>query len=275
MNEFMNNPIFQSALIPFAIALAAALLIRPKAWSGLGFILAYGVSVYVTIGFQILPFTSTRKILLFTALAVCLGIMLDLYAKRRRFITWLIVALSIAAAVWLAWPLLKRADGTEWWILLLSTTVYAAILIPLFERLRNDTLRSATASLSLGMGTGISAILGASALLGQLGGAIAAAAGAYTLVWLFSKHLVLRSHYTLAIAVPAAFIGLAAVLYAGMIWYALIPLALIPLTAYIPVKQQWNRFIQTVVVSLYSLIPAAVAIALTWHAAQSSEPSFY
>lgn len=276
MNELANNPLFQSALAPFVVALVTGYLLRPlgSKWVGLGFVLGYGASVYFTAGFQLFPLTSTRKIELLAVGAVLVGVLLDHYKYARRPVPWVLAMLAIAAAVWVIFPVLKRAEGLDFWLMLFSP-VYVAWMVVGFDLLRNKPVAASTAAVSVGVGTSISAVLGASALLGQLGGAIGAAAGAIFVLVLFVKRVEIGSSFTLPVALLAALLGISAVIYAGLSWYALVPLALIPLATYLPVNTNWNRFIQAIVLAGYSAIPAAVAIAVTWKIAQAVEPSLY
>ena len=72
MNDLLANPAIQSGIIPFLIALIAAWGLRRLGWvwSGLGFAIAYYVSVYLAAGFQLTPLTSTRKILILGMAAI-------------------------------------------------------------------------------------------------------------------------------------------------------------------------------------------------------------
>jgi len=276
MNELLNNPFFQSALAPLVVALATGVLLRLLGgrWAGLGFTLGYAASWYYTTGFQLFPLTSTRKILVLAGGAVVLGIFLDHYRLTRRALPWVLAVLAAAATVWVIWPVLKRSEGMELWSMLLCT-VYVAWMVLMFERLRDRQLAASTAAISLGVGTGISAVLGASALLGQLGGAIGAAAGALLVLLLFVKRAELGASFVLPVAVLAGLIGISAVVYAGLSWYTLLPLALVPLAVHLPVKADWNRYIQAVVLSGYSVIPAIMAIVIAWQSSLSVEPSLY
>jgi len=276
MNEILQNPLFQSALAPLVVALATGTLLRPFGgkWAGLGFALGYAVSVYFTTGFQLFPLTSTRKIILLALGAVIIGALLDQFKYSRRYVPWVLVVLATVASGWVIWPVLKRAEGME--LLLMSlVAVYAAWLVGWFDGLRNKQLAATSAAVSLGVGTGISAVLGASALLGQLGGAIGAAAGAMIVLQLFMSRIEVGRSFVLSAALLASLIGIAAVIYAGLPWYVLIPLAFIPVTARLPVKNDWNRFIQAFVLVSYTAVPAAIAVLIAWQMTQTVEPSLY
>ena len=276
MNELINNPLFQSALTPFVVALTSGALLKSmgNSWAGLGFALGYTASIYFTTGFQLLPLTSTRKIVLLALIALAIGVLLDQLKYSHRFVPWALAVIAAGAATWVIWPVLKRAEGMEFWLLSLST-VYTAWMVGWIDSLRNQQLAATTSAVSLGVSTGVSAVLGASALLGQLGGAIAAAAGALIMLQLFLKRIIVGRSFVLPVAMLASLIGIAAVIYAGMSWYALIPLALIPLAARLPTNKNWNQFIQAIVLTSYTAVPATIAILIIWQISKAVEPSLY
>lgn len=277
MTELLTNPSFQSGVLPFTVALLVGSVLHTRGWrwAGLGFAVAYLASSYLTTGFQFFPLTNTRKILMLGGGAVVLGLLLDWYPLSRRAIPWLLALLGAVAATWLIWPVVKRLDGSAFWIMSAATILYSAWLTAWFEGLRHHSMQAATAALSLGIGTGVSAILGASALLGQLGGTIGAAAGAYVLLLLFFKNLSLGSSFTLPVAVLGASVGIAGVVYANLAWYSLVPLAIIPLMARIPIKQEWNNALKILILCAFTVPLAVAAIAITWQATETSVTSFY
>ena len=266
MNELTANPLFQSGVLPFIVALITALALRPLGWrwAGLGFAVAFAAALHFITGFQITPFTSTRKIILLTGGAVVLGLLFDILDKYKRYLLVAVVLLAAAAATWLSWPIIKRLEGEELWITLAISLGYSAWLIGWTESLKGQSHQAAAAALALGVGTSISAVLGASALYGQLGGTIAAAAGAFVLLLLIKQPLILGSNFTLPVATASALIAVGGVHYAGLTQYALIPLALIPLFARIPVKQDWHSSLKTIVLCLYTMHLAGAAISITW-----------
>ena len=273
MEELTTNPLFQSGVLPFVVALVGALALHPLGWrwAGLAFILAFGAAVHFIIGFQITPFTSTRKIIALTGAAVILGLAFDALANTyQRYIPMVVALLATGAVTWLIWPVVKRLDGQEYLIMLSASIAYGVWLITWSESLRTKSNRAATTALALGIGTSISAVLGASALLGQLGGTLAAAAGAFVLLIAVNKPAALGSSFILPAALASTLISLAAVIYAGLNAYALIPLALIPLFARIPVKQEWHPTLKLILLNLYTLPLSATAIYITWQTAGES-----
>ena len=52
-------------------------------------------------------------------------------------------------------------------------------------------------------------------------------------------------------------------------------IAFIPVTAHLPVKNDWNRFFQALVLVIYTAVPAAIAVLITWQMTQTVEPSLY
>lgn len=267
MEELTTNPFFQSGILPFTTALIIGLMLRPLGWywSGLGLAVAYLVAIYFITGYQLTPLTSTRKIFLLAGTAVVLGLIIDALPKKwQRYLPCLIAITAAAASVWIIWPLLKRLDGQEYWLMIAASVGFAAWSITLTESLRDQSYRAVSTAFCFGLGLSISAMLGASALLGQLAGVMAAAAGAYLLLLLFKVPISVGSNFSFTAATFAALIGISAVTYADLAWYALIPLALIPLAARLPVKESWHPSLKTIVTTLYPLPLALISIYITW-----------
>ncbi len=269
MSELINNPAFQSGLFPFLVAFITALLLRRLGWfwAGLGFAVAYASSLYLAVGFQMTPLTSTRKIVLLGGVAVVIGLLLDVYPATRRPLPWILAVLGASATLWIIWPVAKRQEGNEFWIMIGPAMAYAGWLVGSYEGLRTKCVAASVGALALGLGTGVAALLGASALLGQLGIAIGAAAGAYVLLLLFSSHVALGSNFTVPVALLSALIGVAGVIYATLPWYSLLPIALIPLIVRIPVGSDLPNFQRILLLGVSTLTLAGIAIAITWRVA--------
>lgn len=264
MSPWLDNVFVQSAVIPFVVALIAALVLRGTGapWAGLGFPLAFGAAAYLIAGFQFLPLTSTRKILLAGAGAVVVALLLDTLVRDRRARLWLPVA-AAAVALWVIWPLVTRTEGAALAGVIVPALAYTAWLTFSTDTLESRPVRSVVTVLMLATGTGISALLGATALMGQLGGAVAAAVGAYLLVFLWRGEFAPGRTLILPATLLCALLGVAAFHFARLPWYSLAPLTLIPLLARLPVPAGRNRFIPIVLTALYTLPAAAAAILIT------------
>ncbi len=265
MNELLNNPAFQSGLLPFVVALAAAWLLRGlgRFWAAVGFAAGYFASVYVVMGVPHWPLTSTRKIVVLGAAAVLLGVLLDVLAVSRRTLALWALAVGLGGAAWLVWPVAARREGLAFWSLLLPAAAYAGWLATALADLRARAPEAAVAAMMLGLGTGLSAILGASALLGQLGIAVGAAAGACLLLLCF-RALSLGAGFMLPAVLLSALTGVAAVVYASLPWYSLAPLALTPLLARIPLAGGGGG-LRHILLRGFTILPAAVAaVAVAW-----------
>ncbi len=266
LDAWLNNPLFQSAIAPFTIAFVVALLLRPLGgWvAGLGFAAAFYTAVYMIVGFQFMPLTSTRKLLLAGLGAVAIGLLIELLPRFvDKVRPWLLGAAAAGAALWMIWPMVLRREGMELWLLAIPATAYAAWLVGGVDTLRDKPVATIVACLALGIGTGVSALLGSSALLGQLGGAVAAAVGAYTLVFLIRGEFAPRGGFSVPIPLLCALIGIASVVFARLPWYSLLPLVLVPVLAHLPVPQRFGVIGKGLVACLWVLPAAGAAIAIT------------
>ena len=268
MDELLNNPLFQSALLPFVVSLVVAIILRPHGWvwAGLSAVVGFAASVYLLTDFRFFPLSSHRKILLLGGGAVILGMVLDLLPWRRITPALLFVA-AVAAALWIVWPRFRAFEGWQLWALAIAGPAYVAWLVTSCEALRQKSLQADSVVFALGLGTGLSALLGATALYGQLGSAIAAAVGARLLLQMFGKPVVAGSIMLVPLVAVLALLGLGAVVYAKLPWYSLLLLALVPVMARVPLPVSMPRILQIVVSVLIVLLPAALAVFLTWREA--------
>lgn len=269
MSPWLDNVFVQSAVVPFVVGLVAALVLRRTGapWAGFGFALAFGAAAYLIAGFQLLPLTSTRKILLAAAGAVAVGLVLDTLVSDRRVRLWLPATGAAAATLWVLWPVLLRSEGAQLAWVALPALAYTGWLVAGTQALEPAPVKTTVAALMLGLGTGVSALLGASALMGQLGGAVAAAVGAYVLAFLWRGPYAPGRTLTLPATLLCALIGVSAVHYASLPWYSLAPLALIPLLARLPLPAGRGGLGAIALASLYTLPAAAAAIIITWRVA--------
>lgn len=275
MNELLSNPMIQSGLIPFVVAFAAAWgLSRVNTTAaGLAFALACAVAIHFIIGFQFTPLTSTRKLILAGAGGVVLGLLADLLLRQHRARPWLLAAAGAGAALWLIWPRVPRLDGTALWLMLICAPAYTAWLVASIDGLNARPVNLVVAVLTLALGTAVSAVLGSSALLGQLGGVVAAAAGAYALVFLIRGDFRPGGAFTVAAAALLALIAVSTIVYARQLpWHVLLPLAAIPLLARLPVPAHHGVIARGLLVTLYTAPAAALAIGLAWRI--TGAPSF-
>lgn len=268
MDELINNPVFQSAVLPFVVSLAMAVILRPHGWfwAGLAAVAGFTATVYLLTDFQFFPLRSHRKILLAGGGAIVLGLLLDLLPWRRIAPGLLFVA-GVGAALWLVWPRFRSFDGWQWWALAIAAPAYVGWLVAASEGLRHKALQADCLVFALALGTGLSALLGATALYGQLASAMAAAVGARLLLHALGRPVAAGSVMLVPLVAVAALLGLGAVVYAKLPWYSLLVLALIPALARVPLSASMPRLLHLTLSLLIVLVPAALAIFLTWQEA--------
>lgn len=266
MQELLNNPAVQGGLAPFVVALIVAELLQRMRLSGLAIIAGFAATVYLASDFSIEPLTAARKIVLLGLLAAALALPLMLFNPR-----WLRPLLAVAggtAAVWAMSRILQQQPAAPMLLWGGGCALYVGWLVFWMDGLGDAAMRAGSAGLALGMGTGGAALFGASALLGQFGLALGAAAGAYLLIQMLTDGpLPCGRGYTLPLSLIAGLTACLAVLTADLPWYALSVLALIPVAARIPLPGKQALWIQSVLLSAVTLACAATAIYLTWRVA--------
>lgn len=297
MQALLTHPAFQAAVAPFLVTLVLAFFLRRwgSVWQGLALIAGLLVTVWLTTGLSFQPLTSTRKVILCSLGLPFLALLLGFLNRRAtQILPGLLAALLLAvAAIWMAWPVLSRQHGWALWAMAGQVAVYAAVVggallsltggrVLANEAGRSDASLTAGARfaqqggaiLALAIGTGAAAIIGASALYGQLAFAVAASTGALLLAallfwqWKREESLVtLQPMALLAAAVPLGLLGAAASIYAKLPAIALLFLACAPLVVRIPLVSAANPWLRLTLATLLASVPVAPALWLTWQAA--------
>jgi hypothetical protein len=268
----LNLPEFQSAIAPFFTAIIAGLLLRQfdKIWTGAGLILGFLVTAWLVNGFTFIPLSVHRKIILLGVIALIVGILVDLYFAKWRGRTIALSLLSAVCLLWVIWPVIVRQEGWILFAMAVGGVIYLAWLTTWLDWLVTDPLKTASAAAALGIGTGITAILGASALLGQLASAIGAAAGAFFLLALSFRDTPAGAVLTFPTAILVGTLGFSTLVYAELPWFTLVLLALIPLGTRIPVVEKYPRWLQAAQILTITLVIAAAAIFSVWFVAEES-----
>ncbi len=266
MQEWLNHPAVQGGLVPFIAALIVAELFQRMRLSGLAIIAGFAATVYLVSGFSIEPLTAARKIVLLGLLSA--GLALPLMLLNSRWLRPLLAVASGVAAVWVVQRILQQQQPAAVLLWGAGCTLYVGWLVFWFDGLNDASVRAGSAGLGLGMGTGTAALFGASALLGQFGLALGAAAGAYLLIQMLTNSpLPCGRSFTLPLSLIAGLTACLAVLTAQLPWYALPVLAVIPLAAKIPVPAKGALWLQSMLLSVATLACAAGAVYLTWRVA--------
>lgn len=265
MTQWLNHPAVQGGIAPFIAGLIVSELFQRLRLSGLAVIAGFCATVYLIADFSFFPLTSVRKIVLTGLGASGLAILLDLLPKGWTFVRYLIAIGAGAVAIWVFWPILSHKGTEETLMYGGGIAVYLAWIAAAMDGLGEKSVHAGSAGWALGLGTGGSVLLGASALLGQLGVAIGAASGAYLLIQMISgEKLSCGRTYTLALSLLCGLIGAAGLLLAKLPWYCLPVLAAIPLAAYIPAPERVALWLQALILSIYTGAVSAAALVLMW-----------
>jgi hypothetical protein len=268
MDDFLSKPEFQSAVIPFIVGLLFYFSLRKLsayAW-GWAIFSAFLISATLINGFTLTPLTGTRKIILLILASFIIIALVRQLITNSNLQRMLLPVLGVAALIWVFWKVLIRMDVLGVTAFLAGGVGLLLWLLWAFDRVGNEDARLHGAGFSLLLGTGLAATAGASALLGQLTLSLAAASGGIFLAWVLvgkasgsGSSCGIAGGFTYALA--AALLGLAAVMFARLPWYTLIPLAAIPFVTGLVPKITDSRFINALVTSIPGL---AIAVATSF-----------
>jgi hypothetical protein len=281
MEQILDRPEFQSAVIPFVVAMlvyAGLKKFTARAWIWALFA-AFLISAGLINGVTITPLTGTRKIILLVLGSLILAGLAPYLIRQVKLQRAVAPGLTILALLWIFGKVVARMDLTGIALFLAGGVGLVLWLTWTFDRIANDDSRLHSAGFTLLLGTGLSAAAAASALLGQLALSLAAASGGMLLAWVLQGKAVgsgrvSGSISTLPYVLSAALIGLAAIIFARLPWYALIPLAAIPLaTSLVPVKPD-ARFLSALINSLPGLVIALAVSYWVWQAGSSNSSGY-
>jgi hypothetical protein len=268
MEEFLSNPAVQGGVAPFVVGLVAVAILGKARLGGLAVVAGFAVCVHLASGLTFTPLTSLRKLVLLALVAPVVGIAVDFVLGTGRTLLAAIAAACGALTVWVFWSVLEQLPTAEALLVGGATAVFVAWVIGSTLALAGQPVRAGATALMLGLGAGISAILGASALLGLYGIAVGAGAGAFLLVQMLTgRRLAAGATFALSASVAAGLVAVAALVLAQLPWSALIALGLIPLAARLPASDRLPVWAQAFVVSAYGFAAALAAFVLTWRAA--------
>lgn len=264
MQAFLHHPAAQGGVVPFAVALLAALLFKPLRLSGLALAFALAASMYLGGDFHLEPLTSLRKILWLAIAAAGAGMALTYL--RAAWMRPLLAVLSGTAVIWVAWLILRNQPLLHKLLWGAGGAIFAAWLVFWMDKLRDKSLRAGSAGLGLGLGMGVSVLFGGYISLGVYGIALGAASGAYLLIQMATnKRLSCGPAFTLPLSLVAGLGGVYGVLAVQTPWYVLALLAAVPFAAlHAPVPEKFHNAVQAVLLSAATLALAGVAVFLTW-----------
>lgn len=265
MTEWLTHPAFQSGVAPFVSASLMLLGAYRSRWIGLCVTAGFVTVVALAVGFSFEPLTASRKLVLLVVAAAALGAASDLAVKRARWHTLALTLLAGAGAVWMVAGVLRQQDAARVMLYAAGSSAYFIWLVISVNAQQADSLRAGAGGLALGVASGGAAILGASALLGQMGIALGAACTAYLLAqFVAGRRLACGRIFTLPVAVLSAAIGVAGVLLGQLPWYALPLLAVLPFVAAIPLPAITRLRLELALRVAMATGAAAMSLLIIW-----------
>ncbi len=271
MNDWLVNPAVQAGVLPLLAALILGLLLARTRFLALAVVAGLVVLLALTVGFAIEPLTSVRKLILLVFGSAALALALEAVGvdARRPVLAGLALVAGLAA-VWMALRILQQQELAA--ALLAGFAAFAYVTAVVGGGLVGaaDPLRASVIGAALGWGSGALAVLGASALLGQIGIALGTACAAVGLAQMLRGGPA-PSGWTTALPahVGAALLGVLTVFTGELRWYFLLPLLLVPVAArLVPADLTHRAWQSAFLAGLAALVPVGVAIGWAWTSAR-------
>ena len=267
LNELLVNPAIQAGVAPFLVALIVAGPLRRSRMLGLAIGAGFLVVVVLTMGLSFESLTSTRKLVLVGLAATLLVMPFEAVPPGRLPAARAIMLLAAGvAAVWVLMRVLAQqsfgpAAGAG-----LAAAVFLMLLLESSHRAcQGDPVGSAALALMLGLGTGVLALIGASAQLAQLCIAIGAAGGAVLLVQMLAGRPAERGWTLLLPAVVViGLAGLLAVFTGTLPWFCLLPILAIPWALRLVPKRARPTWLTAFLAALAVFVPMILAVTFAW-----------
>ena len=264
MNDWISHPITQSIIVPFVAAWITTKSLNHLRLSGLAVIAGFCSTVYLIADFNFESLSTIRKIILSGLIATIIGLLLDLTSSNQKFVRYLLAIACSIMVLWMSWPVLQQREIQEAAIYGIGIVINMIWVTILVDRLTTKPARASSAGMSLGLGIGVSALLGSSSILGQLGLSIGVACSAYLLAQLTSgKVFSCGRIFTLPLSVLCGLIMPATIMLAQTPWYSLPVIAVVPLVAQVPLPSNWSLRKHTILVAMLTLIIATSTILIT------------
>lgn len=266
MDVLLQNPAVQAGVVPFAVAIGlSAALVRTRLLA-LAQVAGFLALVGLAIGFSFEALTASKKLVLIGIATAVAALALERRGGRPpRSERAVLLAVLAAGCVWMLWRLLAQLELGPALLAAALASAYIVVLVGSTLHMSGDPVRGAAAGLMVGLGTGVLALLGASAVLGLVGIAVGASAGATLLVQMLRGR---SGEAGTTISLPASAIaglaGVLAVMSASLPWFCLVPLLASPLaTGVVPasVRPLWLRAFLS---ALAALVPVLLAVGLAW-----------
>ncbi len=277
-----TNPAFGASALPLGVALAVTALIWLIGGPYRAPMIVFSAAIVgIVAAFwwieglpPILPTTGKQKIFYLILLALAAGWAIDGREGRRRadgLERLSLFGLPVLALIWLAWRPLVAGPDTR---LLIEMAVLWLAAVAVYWRLRKQERAGALVGgvqvLVAAMGLSVVALLGASASLASLAGAVAAAMGG-VLLWLFVVTVINDERFGfgalgwLACAGALLFIADVVVLFSPEVnRWSLALLLLVFVTDKVPLGRRrrgaLDRAAQPVLLGLVAAVPAVAAV---------------
>jgi hypothetical protein len=273
MNEFLSNPAVQAGVAPFIAGLVVAIPLRNTRWLAWCIGAAFLVVVALTMGFALEPMTSSRKLVLATIAALLLLPLLEYRFPTRPAARLALLAVAGAAiTAWVLSRLLLQKEAVPALVAAAGAALFLAGLLDGMQRGPSGApVQAAAVGVVLGLGTGVLAVLGASAQLAQIAIAIGAGAGAAVLALLWGRPPEGRGSLGLLAALVTGLAALLSVFTGALPWYCLLPVLAVPWAArLVPARSPRARLLTAFYTSCAAAVPMLLAVALAWAAARAS-----
>lgn len=265
MLDVVHNPLFQSVILPFVVALVVAELFQRLRLSGLAVIAAFCATLFFTYDFVLWPLTAIRKLELAALIGAALALVMDYALKKSRYVFLLPPLIAGLATLWVLSSAFAQLAPLHKWQYAGGVVLFVVWLAAACDGFRDDSIKASAAGWGLGLGAGLAAWFTASSLPGMFAVSVGCASAAYLFIQIFSdQRLPTGRMFVFPVCLIAGLAAVAAVMLGKLPWIVLLVLATVPLLVRFTVAKGMSVRGQALLAAGLASIPAAISLFIVW-----------
>jgi hypothetical protein len=257
MEAWLNQPILQATLAPFAAGFLVALVLFKLRLGGLAATAGFCATAWLIGELRL-----SSKLMQVALAAPAVGLLADLALRPGRAAAYVFGLLAAIAAVWVFPSAVLQKAPVQAFIVGGGIALFVAWTVAFSASLHANSVRAGAAGLGLGLGAGCAALASGAASFGYLGLALGAASGAFLFVQMMVGRIEAGLVFCLAAGVQATLVAAAARIHGTLGWTALAILAAVPLAARLPLPMRWPVWGQVILASIYTVACGGAAAAV-------------
>jgi len=265
LQQLFANPVVQALVAPFVAAFFVAVLGRAVRLTGIAAAAGFALTAWLMVGHALAPLDLLRRVALATLAAGAVGLLFDFISPHPARTRWLVALAAGAVLAWVLWPSITARPALVAWTLGIGLAAYTAIIVGAMDLLHARPIHAAAAGTTLGIGSGLLALVGNIQGLGRFGMAMGAASLAVLLVQMLTgRPWNIGRAFSLPVALLAALLGGGAAAAGNLPWYALATMIAVPLLGGTALGERMPVWVRGLFLVAATGLFAAAGVFIAW-----------